>query len=370
MQREFRDINGDVTEDPAAAVDTTYWNWGASNFRLFALDLDGAETMDNFFRYTLVDTALGDPEVTFEPEDPDADPNLGWVKTLFNESSEIKEFDLFISDAPAGSNTTLTVSVVDEADADTRFHYSWEVREPAGPVIYVPDNSTPQTRTFYRDFLDAEYGQGNWAEYSFWYGFPDHAFVLLESFRKFDAVLWADGGVTSPRLEAAAANGGVLTQYVHPLQGQDAGKLLLISKGVVGTSSSLPFPFIQGVLGISPTPSPVTSLSLPAGKQALGLQDHLPDMTTSSGFAQGIGLDWNPVTFPTTEAIFQMEECLRCYGNRPPFDPIVGVRIPDRVTSPFADVVTISVTLDYFNVDEVRAALGAILTDELGVGTP
>ena len=29
---------------------------------------------------------------------------------------------------------TLTVSVTDEANADTRFEYSWEVRETTGPV--------------------------------------------------------------------------------------------------------------------------------------------------------------------------------------------------------------------------------------------
>ena len=38
--------------------DTTYWNWGPCNFRFFAMDEDGAETMNDFYRYTL---APGDP---------------------------------------------------------------------------------------------------------------------------------------------------------------------------------------------------------------------------------------------------------------------------------------------------------------------
>jgi hypothetical protein len=370
MQREFRDADGNVTEDPGAAADTTYWNWGAMNFRVFALDLDGAATMDDFYRYTLVDTALGDPDITFEVDDPDADPGLGWVRVPFDASEEIKEFDIFVTDAPVGPATTLTVSVADEADADTRFHFSWEVREPAGPVLYVPDNSGPQAKAFYRDFLNTEYGEGNWAEYSFWFGFPDHAFVLLESFRKFDVVLWADGGTTSPRLAAAAANGGVLTQYVHPLAGEDPGQLLFISRGVVGNSSSLPFPFIQNVLGISPTPDPVTALNLPTASQALGLQPHLPGMATINGFGQGIGLKFDETTFPTTEAIFQMEYCLRCYSVRPPYDPIVGCRIPDRATAQYAEAVTISLPLEFFDPDQVRENLSAVLTQELGVQAP
>jgi len=258
MQREFLDADGNITEDPAAAADTTYWNWGANNFRLFALDLDGQETMDDFYRYTLKDTAEGDPDITFEPGDEDADPTIGWIKVPFPETTnEVKEFEIFVKDAPAGLATVLTVSVSDEANADTRFHFAWEVREPAGPVLYVPDNSGPQTKALYRAFLADEYGDGGWAEYSFWFGYPDHSYVLVESMRKFQAVLWADGGSTSPRLEDAAQTGGALEQYLFPQEGQDPGRLLLVSKGVIGVSSSLPHPFLMNVLGISPSPVPV-----------------------------------------------------------------------------------------------------------------
>ena len=80
MQREFRDADGNVTEDGSAAADTVYWNWGAMNFRLFAYDIDGLETMDPFFRYTL---AEGDPEEIYDRVDPRADPETTWVRVPF-----------------------------------------------------------------------------------------------------------------------------------------------------------------------------------------------------------------------------------------------------------------------------------------------
>lgn len=368
MQREFRDINGDITENPTDAVDTTYWNWGPCNFRMFALDLDGQETMDNFYRYTLKDPAEGDPEVTFEADDPEADPTVGWIRALFPlTGTEVKDFEIFVADAPVGLATTLTVAVNDEADADTRFHFNWEVREPSGPVLYIPDNSGPQTKAFYRDFLAIEYGPGGWDEYSFWFGYPDHSFVLVESMRKFQAVIWADGGSTSPRLESAAETGGALSQYLFPLSGQTPGRLLLISKGVVGTASALPHPFLKGVLGISPSPLPVAPITTVVGKQALGQQAFLPPLTSTTSFGQAVGLGLPIEDISKAEPIYQMEYCLRCYGTRPPYDPIVGMRFPDRTTSALASSVTLSFQPEYFNSDEVMAGLSAILALELGV---
>lgn len=370
LQREFRDLNGDVTENPTAAVDTVYWNWGPMNFRMFALDLDGQEAMDSFYRYTLVDPALGDPEITFAPGDPDADPTVGWVQVEFPlTNNEVKQFEIFISDAPTGENTTLTVAVNDEADADTRFQYSWEVREPGGPVLFVPDNLAPNTKTFYRNILASEYGEGGWSEYTFWFGYPDHSFVLVESMRKFQAVLWADGGgPTSPRLLDAAQTGGALSQYLYPLSGQEPGHLLMVSKGVIGTTSALPHPFIKGVLGIDPSPSPVAAITTVAGKAALGLQPDLPAMTsiTSSGRAMGLKIHTDP-TQPVAEPIYQMEYCLRCYGDRLPYDPVVGMRCPRRDVATLASAVIISLQLEYFSPAEVQAGLSAILREELGV---
>lgn len=370
MQREFHDINGDVTEVPAAAVDTTYWNWGPMNFRMFALDLDGQEAMDSFYRYTLVDPALGDPDLTFLENDPDADPTVGWVQAEFPlTNNEVKQFEIFIKDAPVGEATTLTVAVNDEADADTRFHYSWEVREPGGPVLFVPDNLAPNTKTFYRNILASEYGQGGWSEYTFWFGYPDHSFVLIESMRKFQAVLWADGGgPTSPRLLEAAQTGGALSQYLNPLSGQVPGHLLMVSKGVIGTTSALPHPFIKGVLGIDPSPSPVSAITTVAGKAALGLQPGLPAMTSLASMGRAMGLKiHNDATLPVAEPIYQMEYCLRCYGDRPPYDPVVGMRCPSRDVATLAKAVTISLQLEFFDPAEVQAGLSAILSEELGV---
>jgi hypothetical protein len=371
MQRELRDINGDITDNPSDAVDTTYWNWGASNFRFFALDLDGQETMDPYYRYTLKDTAEGDPDITYLAGDPEADPNLGWIQVNFPQtSSEVKEFEIFLNNAPAGGTAVLTVAVNDEANADTRFHFGWEVREPSGPVLYIPDNSGPSTKTFYRDFLAGQYGAGGWNEYSFWYGYPDHSYVLIESMRKFEAVLWADGGSTSPRLEEAAQTGGVLAQYLNPLQGQDPGRLLLVSKGVVGNLSAIPHPFLKNVLGISPSPSPVTEITTVAGKAALGLQDYLPALTSFSGFGKAVGLAQPAENIPKAVPVYQMELCVRCYGLRPPYDPVVGMRFPDYETATLASVVTLSLQLEYFNSGEAMAAMSAILSEELGVGSP
>lgn len=368
MQRELLDINGDITQNPTDAVDTNYWNWGASNFRMFALDLDGQETMDAFYRYTLVDPAEGDPEVIFMEGDPDADATVGWIQADFPlTNNEVKEFEIFLNNAPPGEAATLTVAVNDEADADTRFHFTWEVRQPSGPVLYVPDNSAPNTKVLYRGFLAQEYGEGGWDEYSFWFGYPDHSYVLVESMRKFQAVLWADGGSTSPRLEEAAQTGGALAQYLFPLGGQEPGRLLLISKGVVGTSSAIPFPFLKNVLGISPSPSPVSAINTVAGKMALGLQTYLPDMTSTSGFGQAIGLALTAEDIPKAAPLYQMEECVRCYGTRPPWDPVVGMRFPDYETAATASSVTISLQLEYFDTAQVYAGLSAILGEELGV---
>lgn len=368
MQREFRDINGDVTENPSAAADTTYWNWGASNFRMFALDLDGQETMDSYYRYTLVDPENGDPEQVFLEDDPDADPRVGWVQVEFPlTSNEVKEFEIFIKDTPEGEMATLTVAVNDEADADSRFTFTWEIRAPSGPVLYIPDNSGPGTKALYRDFLASEYGDGGWDEFSFWLGFPDHAFVLVESMRKFQAVLWADGGATSPRLEDAAQTDGPLQQYLFPFTDDEPGRLLMISKGVVGTSSAIPIPFLKGVLGLNPTASPVSAITTVVNKSALGQQAYLPNLMSTSSFGQAIGLAEPTEDIPKAAPIYQMENCLRCYGTRPPWDPVVGMRFPDYETSTLASSVTLSLQLEYFNSDQVTAALSAILSEELGV---
>jgi hypothetical protein len=350
-----------ISESPA---DTTYWNYGACNFRFFALDEDGASTMDPFYRYTLMDISGGDPDITFDVDDPAADPDLGWVQVPFSPDEEIKEFEIFVKGTSPSTNKTLTVSVGDEAFADTRFSYSWEVREPQSNILYVKDGPY---RAVYHNFMDGIYGEGQWDSYDFWFGYPDSDFTFLETMRMFELVLWTDGGSTSDVMRAASDRDGALQELVLPTDGAEPGKFMLISKAISGSGSMLSPAFIQTVLGISPTGAPESPLSMVVDKQALGLQGHLPAMTTTSAIGGGMGV----VLRTGTEAIYQMEECVRCYtSRRPPWDPLVGTRWPERTTDPDATVVVIGLQLEYFDEAEVHAALQVIVNTEFGVVTP
>ena len=356
MQREF------VTAGEAV-VDTTYWNWGVCNFRLFVIDLDGARTMEDHFTYTLAD---GDPGAVYDHDDPLADPNTAWIRQPFPDLvSEVRLFEVSIGNAAPGQRT-LRVRVADEAAGEAEFTYGWEVREPRGSAIYVFDNTSTVGRTFYRGFMDEYFGPGGWDVYDFWYGFPDRASILLENLRKFDLVIWTDGGSNSNILVNAAARDGTLQMYVQGSGGADPGKLLLITKAVCGGGSRLPVVFIQGVLGISPTPAPPAAFGGIAGKQALGLFPELPAVTAVGTGEVGIGL----VPLSGTEELYRMEYCEDCYGDprrpRPPYDPVVAVRRPARSLGA-ASVVTVGLMLDQFDDAEVRAVLAALLEEEMGV---
>ncbi len=364
----LRNMQRDITDGGTAAADTVYWNWGASNFRLFALDLDGGSTMDTFYRYTVSPT---EPTETYDIGDPQADPLTTWVRVAFPEETSIREFELFVSGLPVGP-AQLTVSVTDEANADTRFTYNWEVRAPKSNIIYVKDNTSSIGRALYGELMDSRFGEGNWDLYDFWFGFPDHPFVVLESFRKFDAVIWSDGGVTSPNLTRAASTGGVLDTYLYPRNGEIPGKLLIASSALTG-SVGLPATFHQKILGIGTTGSPPQSLLLVGGNQALGEVVGLPALTSLTSTARGIGLN----VLSGSEALYRMEYCetarlQNCYNVRAPepFDPIMAVRRPDRQTSPLASAVGFSMQLENFSRAEVIAALTIILDTELGVPAP
>jgi hypothetical protein len=361
----LRNMQREITLSGTSPADTLYWNWGVANFRFFALDLDGSETMDAFYRYTLANI---EPTETFDEGDPQADPLTTWVRVPFASDSQIRDFQIFVSGLPAGPRS-ITVSVIDAAEADTRFSYSWEVREPKSNILYVKDNSSSLGRILYTALMDDRFGSDNWDLYDFWFGFPDNSFVLLETMRLFDAVIWTDGGVTSENLAIAAARDGALQSYVYPTDSSTPGRLLFVSKVMAGSTTGLPPTFIQGVLGVSPTGEPAPALQLPTGKQALGQLGGLLPMTTSSSRARGIGLKL--FEGAGAEVLYRMEECPRCYGSpRPPFDPVVGVRRPERAVSPLAVVVSFSVQLEYFDQAEVIDALTVILTDEMGVSAP
>jgi hypothetical protein len=195
-------------------------------------------------------------------------------------------------------------------------------------------------------------------------GFPDRPWILTETFRQFAAVIWYTGGSASANLKSAV---GVIPEYLYPTDGHPVpGRMLLASQKIVGSQTNLPFAFIQGELGISPTAAPANYFFVPAGQQALGQQDHLVDIRAATSYGGGSGLQ----PLGGTEVLYQMEYCRTCYGNRPPFDPIVAVRKPDRITAPLASIVTITIQLEQFEPTTVFPALQAVMADELGVTLP
>ena len=258
------------------------------------------------------------------------------------------------------------------------FQYTWEVRAPKGPVLFIPDALATRTKDFYKDYLDSRYGESNWDTYSFWKGFPDEEFTLLESLRKFEVVLWTDTGTASNNSREASAGGGVLEQYLYPLDDSEPKKILLVSRILTGSRTGLSNPFRENILGINIKGSPEAALAMPAGPQALGLLSYLPVMTAVRQSTEGgvglqlfAGSDGNFFS----EFLYQMEECGECYGSdrRPaiPPDPFVAVRSPIRTADTrFADIVGISLQLDDFDPVEVYPALDAILEFDLGVNTP
>ncbi len=204
LQREI------VPGQDGAPADTSYWNWGAMSARLFAYDPDGGETMADVYRYTVAEPL---PDCVRPASDPAADPEVCWVEAPFGSTADIRYFEVLLRDLAPGPRT-LTVAVSDEADAETRFTFSWDVRVPRGRVLLVPDNYGSLVSNLYRPFMDQYFGADGYDVYDFWYGYPDNPAVLLASLQEFDAVVWLGGGATSANLGRAATRGGVLEQYL------------------------------------------------------------------------------------------------------------------------------------------------------------
>jgi hypothetical protein len=342
-----------------ADYDTISWSYGAAIFRFFAIDLDGNETMSDSFRYRL-DTA--DTTIVRDFGAPDADPSLCWVRKAFDDD-ERRTFTVELRDVSAAVERTLTVAVSDEALAETRFPWSWQVREALSPVLLVMD-AAPFIDELYIALMDSVFGVDQWSRYEMLYfGLPDEEWVLLETFRQFSAVLWYTGSLASQTFETST---NLVSEYLYPPEPEvDPGRLLFISKDAAGAYSNLPYAFIQSILGVSPTADPPNVFYIPTDKQALGQQAWLPDITTPNGYAATVGV--TPLN--GTEILYQLEYC-RCYDVRPSFEPIVGVRRPERTTDPLARVVVMTTQLEYFVREEAIAALRAILSEEMGVTTP
>lgn len=367
----------DLQREIVAAGDTNYWNWGVNSFRLFAYDPDGNETMDTFVRYTLSDV---EPTVTVSEDDPSADPSTMWLTHEFgSEETGSYHFGLFFADAAPGTRT-LTISLTDEADSDTRFVWDWEVREPLGPegarVLYMQEGAS--VPTVFRAALDSTYGEGGWDVYRFWAQFPDKALTLVETLRKFDLVIWGNSGGASPNLEKATEkraglnNRSVLGTYVD-IDAAEGGRLLMFSPTLVGYSSTLQPAFQQSVLGLQSLGSAVVTLTIPRDKLLLGEQPHLGTMISQFVYPQldAVSLAAN---FADVESIYHMEECRGCYGSRnAPAQPVMGMRRPLRSTGEPARVVSLGFTPEeYFDVNNEATwiavdALRGLLTQEMGV---
>lgn len=340
-----------------ADFDSVRWSYGAANFRFFALDLDGNETMDSELLYRL-DGA--DTTVVRDLGEPGADPAACWVRKPFDDL-ENRTFAIALTGLAPAPQRTLTVQISDEAHAEARFRHAWEVKEARGPLLVV-DDAGPSADLFYYPAMDELLGAGQWSVYDMTYGLPDRLWVLRETFRQFPAVLWYTSSGSSNNLKNSAA---IIGEYLQPPEaGVTPGRMLLVSKPVAGSTSNLPSGFITGVLGISTTPAPAVEFNVPIGRKALG-QGGLPNLTSTDGFnRQALGVQ--PRT--GTETLFKMEYYQ--YDRRPPYEPIVGVRVPASNVQAYARIVTLSLQLESFNAAESREVLRRLLLEDLGVTLP
>ena len=370
----------DLQREITAENDTLYWNWGVNNFRFFAFDPDGSLTMDSSYRYTLSDV---EPLVTRDVDDILANPATEWVRVPFeNEFADIHHFELFFPDVAPGDSRRLTISLADEAAADTRFVHEWSVREPKGQpgsrVLWVQEGAG--VPAVFQTALDRTYGVDGWDVYRFWAQFPDHPMTLIETFRKFDLVIWGNSGGASPNLEDASAKSTkILQRYSSGLSIDGVpeaapGRLFMFSPSIAGYSCTIDPAFLVNTLGIYALSGGTVTLEIAADKQALGLAPHLLPMISQTvyGGLKGVSLD---VQVGVAEPLYQMELCPGCYGGgrQGPAQPIVGARRPLRAVSETASVVVLGFTPEYFSdkenieTDPTVDALRVILEQELGV---
>ncbi len=380
FQQDFEPLY-DLQREISATNDTTFWNWGVNSFRFFAYDPDGSDTMDRFYRYTLSDT---EPTVEMNEGEAGADPETMWIVREFPEpEADVHNFELHFGEIAPGERT-LTLSLVDEAAADTRFQYTWTVREPKGEpgsrVLVIQEGA--QVPLVFSAALDSLYGVDGWDTYRFWAQFPDRPATLIDTFRKFDLIIWGNSGGASPNLidatdkVPALNNESILGRYVD-IDNPDGGRLLMFSPQIVGYGSDLAPAFQQNVLGVNSVGANVVSLDIPSGKQAIGVEPHLGAMTSVTVYGGLNAVTLDP-TSSDTEVIYRMEFCRGCYGSRnAPSEPDIGTRRPLRSTGLTARVVALSFTPEnffFYNEEHpeltdwsTAEALRGLLSEELGV---
>lgn len=344
--------------------DTTYWSFGAASFRLFAVDLDGQVTMDDSVVYYLdtADTTLAPlPEGT-----TGADPNLRPVIMPLADAST-GYFTIDLEEIATRGTRELTVHVSDEADATGSFVWSWDVRPALSNVLLIDDYAGDLDMPFYHAAMDSIYGAGAWSCYDMSEGLPDQTWIFESWLHEFDAAFWYTSANSSSNLADAAE---ALYSYINATTDNDpdGGRLLLISKGVIGGTSSLAPTFVQQTLGIMRTPSQPT-FYIPSDKQCLAVPTgRLPDLSFNHSYSAGVGMT---LYDDDTEAIYQMEYYLFWSASRrPPYEPVVGVRRPHSDSGEDARAVTVALQFEAVGFEQGLGAVRGMLENELGVELP
>ena len=346
--------------------DTFFWSYSSANFRFFALDLDGNVTMDDSVTFYL-DTADTLAPVLVIGEEG-ADPSLCRVRQALNDV-ESGEFEIELHGNAQPGERTLNVVIEDEADSSFHFTWTWDVRPVVGSVLMIDDFASDYDVPTYHRLMDDTFGEGNWAKYTLEDGLPDRLWVLKETLQQFDCVFWYTGSSVSNSLITMADQ---LADYLFPADGVTTpGRMLLVSKSVIGGSNQIPSSLVQNSLGVvnQPTTPP---FYFPQTKVVFRYTDDGDDSndTSVTSFRMlnnrcgSIGL--NPRS--DAEAIYQAER--RTLNSMPQARPYVGVRFPNRTLAPVATSVTIALQWENIRYDDVLASFQYILADELGVTLP
>lgn len=336
--------------------DTLRWSYGSTNFRLFALDLDGNVTMDDSVVFWL-DTA----DSTLVPT-VDADPN---VRPVIKQIDDLAEglFEIELHNIANPGQRTISISISDEADADTRFYWDWEVLPAVGPVLLVDDFPGNIDVSTYHAHMDSIFGVDGWSLYDIGEALPDRMWILTETFRQFDAIFWYNGSSVTQNLGAAT---GAIDLYLNPDDSSEPGRMLLVSKGIIGSGATVSPGFIQDTLGVNRTPTQ-TPFFIPQDKTAFSLHAGLPDLHPLNSVAGGVGM----AAMNGSEELYQMEYYLFWSpSRRPPYEPFVAVRSPHTDINPNASAVTVALQLEYFQFSEVNDFIRGAFSQEMGVELP
>jgi len=350
--------------------DTLFWSYSSANFRFFAMDLDGNVTMSDSVTYYLdtADTLLA----PVDRNDPDADPAVRPVRLPIEDQNDgLFEIE-FHGDAPPGDRT-LNVLVGDEADAVTRFTWEWEVRPVMSRVLLVDDFIGNYDKATHYAAMDSIFGPEQWSLYNLESASTDRRWVFTETMRQFDCVFWYTGTSSSAVLAYMAAQ---VQDYLEPAEADvAAGRILLISKSLVGGGGTVPPSLIRDSLGVNTTPSP-PAFYIPVNKTVRKFdtdawvwddEDNPWDIVamhpkTSVGGSVGL------LPMAGSEAVYRLE--YNRYSQRPPYEPLVGIRTPDRQTEGTARAVTLALQLEHMRMDDVVRELRYLLGEELGVELP